>query len=72
MNICEQDSSYVSELKRMYNKYHTRTIITRGLYDLYPLFEVHLCTCDLWPYVWLVFKRGFYSRADYSGGARLS
>jgi hypothetical protein len=23
--------------------------------------------CDLWPYVWLVFKSGFYSRAGYSG-----
>ena len=24
--------------------YRTRTIITRGLYTFYPLFEVHLCT----------------------------
>ena len=24
--------------------YHTRTIITRGLYTFYPLFEVHFCT----------------------------
>ena len=23
--------------------------------------------CDLWPYVWLVFKSGFSSRAGYSG-----
>ena len=23
--------------------------------------------CDLWPYVWLVFKSGFKSRAGYSG-----
>ena len=24
--------------------YRMRTIITRGLYTFYPLFEVHLCT----------------------------
>ena len=42
-----------------------RAIITSSLYIFYPLFEVHLC--DLWPYVWLVFKSGFYSRAGYSG-----
>ena len=24
--------------------YHTRAIITRGLYPFYPLFEVNLCT----------------------------
>ena len=24
--------------------YHTRAIITRGLYTFYPLFEVYLCT----------------------------
>ena len=23
--------------------------------------------CELWPYVWLVFKSGFYSRAAYDG-----
>ena len=23
--------------------------------------------CDFWPYVWLVFKSGFYSRVGYSG-----
>ena len=23
--------------------------------------------CDLWLYVWLEFKSGFYSRAGYSG-----
>ena len=23
--------------------------------------------CDLWPYLWLVFKSGFWSRAAYSG-----
>ena len=23
--------------------------------------------CDLWPYVWLVFKSGFYSRSAYDG-----
>ena len=41
--------------------YRTRVMMIRGLYTFYPLFEVHLCTvtCDLWPYVWLVFKSGF-------------
>ena len=25
-------------------KYGTRTIITRGMYTFYPLFEVHFCS----------------------------
>ena len=38
----------------------TRAIITRSLYTFYPLFEVHLFMyCDIWPYVWLVFKSVF-------------
>ena len=28
----------------IYTIYRTRAIITRGLYNFYPLFEVHLCT----------------------------
>ena len=28
----------------LYFNYHTRAIITRGLYTFYPFFEVHLCT----------------------------
>ena len=41
----------------------TRAIITRGLYTFWSSFMY----CDLWPYVWLVFKSGFKSRAGYSG-----
>ena len=37
--------------------YHTRAIITRGLYTFYPLFEVYLCTVNFC----------FMSRAGYSG-----
>ena len=45
--------------------YRMRTIITRGLYTFYPLFEVQkrffkgLFFLKFWPYVWLVFKSGF-------------
>ena len=39
--------------------YRTRAIITRGLYTFYLLFEKQFMDCDLWPYVWLVFKSGF-------------
>ena len=28
--------------------------------------------CDLWPYVWLVFKSGFLSRAGYDGTRTVS
>ena len=39
--------------------FRTRVIITCGLYTLHPLFEVDLgMYCDLWPYVWLLFKSG--------------
>ena len=41
--------------------YHTRAILTRGMYTLYPLFEDNLCTVTfglLYGY-WLVFKSGF-------------
>jgi hypothetical protein len=37
-------------------RYHTHTIITRGLYTFYPLFEVHLCT------VTFGLMYGWYSR----------
>ena len=46
-------------------RYHTRAIITRGLYIFYPLFEVQkrffqgAFFLKFWPYVWLVFKSGF-------------
>ena len=36
--------------------YRTHAIITCGLYNFYPLFEVHICTVTC---VWLVFKSGF-------------
>ena len=32
-----------------------------------PTFWSSFMYCDLWPYVWLVFKSGFKSRAGYSG-----
>jgi hypothetical protein len=50
-----------------------RAIITRGLYTFYPIFEgqkrflKELFFVKFWPYVWLVFKSGFKSRAGYSG-----
>ena len=33
----------------------------------YLLFLKLIMNCDLWPYVWLVFKSGFNSRVGYSG-----
>ena len=39
------------------NEYHTRAIITRGLYSFYPPFEVHLCTTTF------CLMYGYYSRA---------
>ena len=53
--------------------YRTRAIITRVLYTFGSLFEVQkrffkeLFFLKFWPYVWLVFKSGFQSRAGYSG-----
>jgi hypothetical protein len=35
--------SFDGLIQEEYN-YRRRTIITRGLYTFYPLFEVHLCT----------------------------
>ena len=52
---------------------HTRAFITRGLYTFYPLCEVQkrffqgAFFLNVWPYVWLVFKSGFKSRAGYDG-----
>ena len=40
-------------------KYCTRAIISRGLYTFLPHFQRPFMYCDLWPYVWLVFKSGF-------------
>ena len=40
-----------------YLMYRTRAIITRGLYNFYPLFEVYLCT------VTIGLMYGYYSRA---------
>ena len=39
--------------------YRTRAIISRGLYIFLPHFPRPFMYCDLWPYVWLVFKSGF-------------
>ena len=53
--------------------YRTRAIIIRGLYNFYHIFEVHFFVLKgfffgkFCPYVWLVFKSGFKSRAGYSG-----
>ena len=52
--------------------YRSRAIITRGLYTFYPIFEgqkrfLGAFFVKFWPYVWLVFKSGFKSRAGYSG-----
>ena len=37
-------SSEVKKVSRGIDMYRTRAIITRGLYNFYPLFEVHLRT----------------------------
>ena len=39
--------------------YRTRAIISRGLHIFLPHFQRPFMYCDLWPYVWLVFKSGF-------------
>ena len=39
--------------------YRTRAFISRGLYIFLPHFQRPFMYCDLWPYVWLVFKSGF-------------
>ena len=39
--------------------YCTRAIISRGLYIFLPHFKRPFMYCDLWPYVWLIFKSGF-------------
>ena len=41
------------------NSYRTRAIISRGLYIFLPHFKRPFMYCDLWPYVWLIFKSGF-------------
>ena len=41
------------------NDYRTRAIISRGLYTFLPHFQRPFMYCDLWPYVWLVFKSSF-------------
>ena len=43
--------------------YRTRTIISRGLYTFLPHFKRPFMYCDLWPYVWLIFKSGLWWRA---------
>ena len=42
--------------------YRTRAIISRGLYTFLPPFQRPFMYCDLWPYVWLVFKSGLWWR----------
>ena len=45
---------------------YARQYNPRFVYFL-PTFWSSFMYCDLWPYVWLVFKSGFESRAGYSG-----
>ena len=52
--------------------YRTRAIISCGLYTFLPHFQGPFMYCDLWPYVWLVFKSGFQSRAAYDGARMVS
>ena len=52
-------------------KYHLHAFITPGLYTFY-LFLSSFMYCDLWPYIWLVFKSGFKSRAGYIGRGTVS
>ena len=47
----------ILEVVALWGNYRTRAIINRGLYTLYPLFEVHLCT------VTFGLMYGYYSRA---------
>ena len=53
--------------RSQFSIYRTRAIISRGLYVFLHHFKRPFMYCDLWPYVWLVFKSGFYSRAAYDG-----
>jgi hypothetical protein len=71
-----RSSSSVYMAQGVHN-YCTCTIITRGLYIFNPLFwsqkrffkEVFFR--KFCPYVWLVFKSGFWSRAGYSGACTI-
>ena len=73
----EQYQVHIKNLKNLQFilgiSYRTRAIITRGLYTFYPVFKVQnrffkgLFFLKFWPYVWLVFKSGFKSRAGYNG-----
>ena len=49
--------------------YRMRAIITRGLYNFtnFLKFFQGAFFFKFWPYVWLVFKSGFKSRAGYDG-----
>ena len=49
----------VIDLSKSNFNYRTRAIISRGLYIFLPHFQRPFMYCDLWPYVWLVFKSGF-------------
>ena len=55
------------KFKNEYFVYRTRAIISHGLYTFSPHFQRPFMYCDLWRYVWLVFKSGFWSRAAYDG-----
>ena len=46
-------------IKSVQQIYRTRAIISRDLYIFLPHFQRPFMYCDLWPYVWLVFKSGF-------------
>ena len=52
-------ANFLVRTRNIDNIYRTRAIISRGLYNFLPHFQRPFMYCDLWPYVWLVFKSGF-------------
>ena len=61
INLCNKvvPSQFIDHILQKGCKYRTRAIISRGLYTFLPHFQRPFMYCDLWPYVWLVFKSGF-------------
>ena len=51
--------NFMRFIRRRYCEYRTRAIISRGLYTFLPRLQRPFMYCDLWPYVWVVFKSGF-------------
>ena len=59
--IKASNDAYALECQHVWwgQAYRTRPIISRGLYTFLPHFQRPFMYCDLWPFVWLVFKSSF-------------